>query len=137
MKPTILFVAVSLALSLTACGGGHVSPPPNQPSLSGVYEGTITASDGVLNARLVVGDAFSDGSFPAELSSPGDPQVVPVEGVGSQWGSSFSVVFDRFSQDPFYLEGRLDAATGRLAGTIRYADRRQTLSFVFFYAGTV
>ena len=123
-----------LAVALTSCGSvGTVVLPANQPVLRGVYEGTITGVGGTVNGRLILGAVYEDGSFTAELSFPDDPQVVPAHGLGSVWGSSFSIMMDRFTTRPFYLEGHLDTATRRLIGTIRYPDREETLDFIFFY----
>lgn len=125
-----------LAATLAACGGGAVLLPPDQVAFNGVYEGSIAGVEGPVSARLVLGEVFSDGSLAAELSYPDDPQVAPVSGTGTVWGTSFSIVLERFSRDAFYVEGHLETETRRLVGTVRYPDHEQSLNFIFFYVGS-
>jgi len=132
-----VLVVAAVTGSLSACGVGSASLPPGRIDRGGVYEGTITGPGGAVNARLALGEVYDDGSFTAGLSYVDDPSVRPAQGFGTVWGTSFCIVMERLSDDAFYVEGHLDAATRRLVGTIRYPDRGEMLEFIFFYAGPV
>jgi hypothetical protein len=130
---TMIMLTACLVPVFASCGGEENLPPTAAFNLNGQYQSTAAVGDlGVLT--LFVLERETAGIYDTVLRSNVSPAIEDIEGVATIGGTHLIINFDRGSQNDFYFEGEVTAASGSaqsINGQFIFPDSEPRLSATF------